>query len=134
MNSHSKELLRDLLEEDAPSDFQAVLLTETLRHARRRRRIRSLNRALATVAFAVGFSILLWRIFVFRSPLPQPAQVQVRPIVQTRYGLVSSRPLDPALVIETKTGAVNILSSVPETVAIVETNPDQPLYKELADD
>lgn len=134
MNTDSKRLLDELIEETAPAAFREALMHETLRRVRRRRRVRALNQGLSLVALFTVLLALAWRAFVFQQPSLEPAQVQPRRLEQPSYHLVRSQPLDQAMIVETRPGAVATVLSAPGGVAIVQTMPGDHLFHELTDE
>jgi len=57
--SEHDDLLDDVMAESAPADFRDALLTDTLRHVRRRRWTRRVGRVALAAACAIG--LLVWR-------------------------------------------------------------------------
>ena len=80
-----ERLLTDVLREEAAGDFHDALLGETLRLARRRRRVRLARRVGGVFAIlAVTATITLWR-------RPHPPVLEARPPAQ-HYHLTLSQP------------------------------------------
>src|SRR5437879_5397284 len=114
MKRPTEELLHDLLEETAPPDFQAALLEETLRHARRRKRVRRLGNGLAVAAIAGLVAVAVWRPH-------RPAGVVQPP--SSSVTIVQSQPLRPEQVVHTQAGSL----------AMVETSASDRYYVEIDD-
>ena len=72
MKKNNKELLDDLLEDDAPPDFQAALMEKTLQSVRRRKRARHFSVAACALAI-VGVLMFSFVNMRERVALPEPA-------------------------------------------------------------
>jgi hypothetical protein len=134
MNNDSKRLLAELLEETAPAEFRDALMSQTLCQVRRRRRVRALNRALLMAALVVGLPVLFWRTFVVAPERPALRALVSRSPEPTRYHLVRSQPLNPAMIVETQPRTTSVVSSWSGSVAVVETKPGQHVFNELTDE
>ena len=64
MNNDSKRLLDEVIEETAPPEFRDALFSLTLRHVRRRRRVRTLRERACHDARSIGSRDLLESIVV----------------------------------------------------------------------
>jgi hypothetical protein len=91
---HSERLLTDVLGEGVSTDFRTGLLNETLRLARRRRRVCQVRRVAVALAMVAALGIVVGhQSFVhWRSP-----RQHVKP-----YTLVRTRPLPPAAWVSTR--------------------------------
>ena len=124
--SDPDRLLDDIMTDAASSEFRAVMLEQTLRQVRQRNRVRQWSRSIAAVALVVSVPLLGWKLFVAPS---KSSRSQSR-----SFGVVRSEPLNPSLIVETKLGMVNIITSIASTAAFVETEPGKNLVKEINDD
>ena len=123
---HNERLLADVLGEGGAADFREGLLHETLRLARRRRRVRQVRRTASALAVLVGLGFLVWRHSPSGlSPAPVPAKpyalVRTQPLSPTAW--VATRPLSRAnLVVSASTG--NIVVTAQAAVPVREINDD----------
>jgi hypothetical protein len=122
----SQELLDDVLGDAAPEEFRTMLLDQTLRQVRRRRRVRRWNRGLAAAAGLILVSLACWKMLW---PDTRLLEQRVPALV-----VIHSRPLDPSMVIETKPGAVSIVVSSASTFALVETGRSRSQFREIDDE
>ena len=118
-------LLDDILEDTLPASLRSELLRRTLCQVRRQNSVRRLNRALVAVVLVVGLPLVLWK---FSLPLPQ--QIESRP---TTFGLVSSEPLHPSMIVETRPDSAKVINSSGSTVVVVETGSGQDLFNDVDD-
>ncbi len=121
-------LLEDVLNEAASPGYRAAVLTGTLHEARRRQSVRRRMRvALAGLCLVALAGIAFW---------PHGRTLPSGPVVSPVPGLVvvHSAPLDPKLVVETRSDAVNIVQSAGATYALVETGDGRGLFQEINDD
>ena len=118
-------LLDDILEDTLPAGLRSELLQRTLGQVRRRNSVRRLNRASLVIVFLVGLSAAFWR-----SSIPLPQRIESQPSV---FGVVSSEPLDPSLIVETTVKSVNMIRSSAATVVLVETGSGRDLFNEVDD-
>lgn len=125
MKRPTEKLLDDLLEEAAPPEFRAALLDETLRQARRRKTIRRFNSALGATALVALLAFVFWK-----THGPNVATNRIR---KPDLIIVQSRPLNPAQIVQTKPGAVEMVSSLASTFTLVETHVSERLYAEIDD-
>jgi hypothetical protein len=125
MKRPTEKLLDDLLEEAAPPEFRTALLNETLRQARRRKNIRRLNSVLGAAACAGILAFAFWKL---RGPTAGP-----NPIRRPDLIIVQSRPLNPAQIVRTKPGTMEMVSSSASTFSLVETRVSERLYAEIDD-
>jgi len=124
--THKERLLADVLGEGLSADFRTGLLDETLRLARRRRRVRQLRGVASALAVLAALGVLVWlRIPPGRAPAGLPAKP---------YTLVRTQPLPPAAWVETvPLPASSIVASV-ETGHIVLTAEAGVRVRDLTDD
>jgi hypothetical protein len=125
MKRPTEKLLEDLLEESAPPEFRAALMTETLRQARRRRVFRRAGIAAGSVAVALALILALWR--------PHEPTVARREIRRPDLIVVSTQPLDPSRVVRTQPGLIATVTSSDSSVTVVETRVAERIYVVLDD-
>jgi len=125
MKRPTEQLLDDLLAEAAPPGFRAVLLDQTLRQARRRKRIRRWNIALSAAACAALLTVAFWQA---REP-----RTASNPARRPDLVIVRSQPLNPAQIVSTRPGAVQMVSSSASTFTLVQTRVSERLYEEIDD-
>jgi hypothetical protein len=124
MKRPTEQLLDDVLAEAAPPGFRAALLDRTLRQARRRKQIRRWNLALSAAA---GVALLTFAFWNAREPRTASTPARRPDLV-----IVHSRPLNPAQVVSTRPGAVQMVSSSASTFRLVQTRMER-LYEEIDD-
>lgn len=115
---HRDDLLADVLAETAPAEFRAALLGETLRLARRRRRVRQATRALPVAAALVIAGFFGWSPAVPpKRPLSAPpasaAPSILLPPVSASYALIRTQSLPTGALVQTPP-----LSSVAHVVSV----------------
>src|ERR1041385_6934890 len=108
-----EELLDELIEDAAPPEFRTAVLEQTLRQARRRKQVRRLNSACATIAI---IAIAAWLL----RPSP-PGTTVLNPSRPPDLIVVHSRPLNPAQLVSTQPHGVPTVASASTTCRIVET-------------
>lgn len=120
------ELLSDVLADaQSATGRRNVLLGETLRLVRRRRRLRQVRRAASLVVVAAGLALLVW-----------PGQKRRPPVIPSAasYVLVQTEPLPESSVVRTRTlAATSVVSSRPTVGAMTTTGPSRWLH-EIRDD
>jgi hypothetical protein len=128
MNSpgETERLLNDVLSEDA--DFRAALLGETLRRVCRRQQVRRLNQAIVTLALLFGISAMLWK----PSPRESRNSAQSTAPMSSQLALVSSAPLRAAMLVESRPDTLDVISSSPGVLAIIES-PAEPPFIQISD-
>ena len=126
MNPDPHRLLDEILEEAAPADFRSAVLDQTLRRVRRRRVARRTQRVLVAFALLVGLPLVIWRTLL----VPQNHN-GAGPASMAR---VSSQPPATFMLIESKAGAVNIITSSAGTVVMIETAAAKDSFKEISDE
>lgn len=120
----TERLLTEVLGEGAAADFRQSLLDETLRLARRHRRLRQVGRAVAALAVLAGLGLLVWQRLPSGSSVPP-----TKP-----YALVRTRPLPPAAWVMTKPlGPESLVASV-ATADVVTTAAAGVAIREMNDD
>src|SRR5436190_10883630 len=97
MNKHQENegLLKDVLGEGPFASRREALLADTLRHVRKRRRIRHAGQMACIVAFAVLVGAVLLN-------LRSPQRAETRLAVPKPYLLVQTQPLPSATLVESK--------------------------------
>ena len=121
-NREVSDLLQKVLEQGTPAEFQAALLENTLRTARRRKQVRQIVRCglvLAVVAVAVTF--LLHR------PMAPPNRVEQVSVV----AIIHSQKLNPGMLLATREPVAAVKIS-PLTFTAVHTKAGG--FKILGDD
>lgn len=124
------DLLADVLAETEPPDFRAALLGETLRLARRRRRVRQARRIVAAAALITLGSVLFWP----RATSLQTTEIARQPPSPAGpYTLIATQPLAEAALVRTRPlPSSRIVTSV-ATVTTVTTQRDAPLVHAIGD-
>jgi hypothetical protein len=127
MKRPNEELLNDLLEDSASSEFRASLLDRTLHQVRRRKQMRRLTAAagIGTVAMAMLVPITFWR------NLNQP--VTASDPAPGKLTIVQSTPLNPSQIVSTRPDSAWITGTSTSTVAVVETAVSGRNYIEIDD-
>jgi hypothetical protein len=119
-----EQLLNEVLAERMPASLREALLTQTLRHVRRRRHVRQVRRTVGAVVLLLGLGFLLW---------PRPQHPFVRSSSPKPYALVQTQPLPAAEII--KTVPLNTLNQIASssTVAVISTATEPHLAREIDD-
>src|SRR5262245_28899532 len=112
-NAEQSELLNALMQEKSLSEFRDDLLDQTLTAVRRKKRNRHLGASLLIMAILA----------VLMLPSKRQPIAPVSSAVQTRppFEMVLTRPLPSTMVVETRSGAFELLSSTASSLAVVET-------------
>ncbi len=118
--------LTDVLSGNDSGGDGEMLLQTTLRHVRRRRRWKRAGRP-ALVAAGVMLA-LVWSLQPF-SHVEKPVVAAAKPPVT----IISTQPLPPGMVVETRMGLTSVVHSTAGNVAIIETR-QIPRAWELIDD
>jgi len=126
MEPDAERLLADVLEEASPPDFRAELLDRTLQQVRRRRHLRQWNQGLMAAAFITTLGFLVWK-----SRAPKDTN-QGTP--GETLEIVTSQPLSPAMIVQSSPGLVEMISSSPSALAIIETSLFGDGFRELNDE
>lgn len=113
-----ERLLQDVLVESAPSDFRGVMLGETLRLARGRRRSRQLRRICGGLLLLAMIAGLFLR---HSSKPPQVARQPLLPPAAQSFTLIATMPLPPAAIVLTKPLTTPREWATLENVRMVET-------------
>lgn len=121
MNDDSKNLLNDVLAEATPTNFRDVMLGETLRVVRRRRRLRQTRRGTALLA-----ALVLCGVFIWWQNLPQksviPPRVSASKAPERSYTLVETQPLPASDIVTTQPMASGQFIASSAGVKIVHTS------------
>jgi hypothetical protein len=135
----SNRLLEEIFQEAVPDDFRAALLRHTVQRVRRKRRARKLAWTSLGVALFIGLTAVILNVLSPElpwietrapdSPAPIPA-----PAPQPAYDLVTSRPLDPAMIVETRAGTANVVNSWAGSVTVIATSSTERPYKAITDE
>ncbi|MDB6019555.1 MAG: hypothetical protein JWR19_4044 [Pedosphaera sp.] len=124
--SDPNRLLDDLLEEIAPPAFRADLLDRTLKQVRHKRRLRQWNRGVLAAALIMLAGFLVWRVPAPRNQMPESLAITLN--------TVSSKPLDPSMVVTSDTKSVPIITSSSSTLALIQIQSSNQELRELNDD
>src|SRR5450631_4116512 len=112
----NQDLLAEVLAEASPADFREAMLAETLRLARRRRRIRQ-TRPVAGVLVMAGLLVVL--VAHHFSKLPVVSPPTAKQIEPQSYQLVRTQSLPASALVSTRSfSATGIASTVPKVVEI----------------
>jgi hypothetical protein len=123
----SEQLLNDVLGDAAPDDFRAALLDATLRQARRRSRGRRIRQGAGMLALLLAAVLVaLWKV---SPPQSRPDQFRRPDLV-----VIHSRPLGPAMIVQSRPGTVGAVSSTLSGLAVVETGKARGVLKEIDDE
>ncbi|MHB8523088.1 MAG: hypothetical protein ACYDH9_20345 [Limisphaerales bacterium] len=122
-----ENLLDDVFADAVSPAWRDALLEQTLRQVRRKRRLRRASQGMALVAVVavlIAGSFGVWRTV-------QPSWLRV---VTGRGALemVTSRPLRPGMLVETRPGAARLVATTPGTVAFVESTRSS--FREINDE
>jgi hypothetical protein len=129
MKRPTRQLLDDLLDDAAPPEFRAALMSETLRHARRRKFRRRAGIVGGIALAAVGLAVLPWH--------TKKENVTRNPMEVRRPDLivVETQSLSGTQVVRTQPGSIDIVSSSPASaITLVETRVVQRIYAEIDDE
>ena len=122
-----ERLLADVLGDESEAGFHEALLGETLRLARRRRRIRRARR----MGGAMALMIAVAAVATWRTPRPQIA-LPSPPI--RNYELTLSQPLSPVKIVTTRSLAADQLVSSTAIAGVIRTTRSTSIYNEVGDD
>src|SRR5262245_37749356 len=122
----NERLFADAFDDAGPAGSREALLGETLRLARRRRRVRQMRRAGAVLMMLGLVAILFWPKGTARQ-LPPPTPV-------ASYQLISTRPLPMSAIVTTRPFANQILASMPTANVITTTAQARDDLREINDD
>jgi hypothetical protein len=125
MKSEQDNLLDEVLSEAAPADYGRTLLDGTLRAVRRRRRMRQWKRGVGAAGAFAAIVLAVWHAL-----LPISSVKTVQPALR----IVTSQPLPPSMIVETKPDSVAVVSSSPKTFVLVETGSIRDPFKEIDDE
>lgn len=131
--SDREALLVDVLAEAESPDFRTSLLGETLRLARRRRRVR---RAQLATIFATA--VLVAGIFVWRAA-PRPPVVSLAsspstpPALAASYAVIRTQPLPAETIVRTQPLSAERLVGSFASIATIRTQPDETALRIIDD-
>lgn len=112
----NQNLLAEVLAEASPPDFREAMLAETLRLARRRRRIRQ-ARPVAGVLVMAGLLVVL--VAHHFSKLPAVSPPMAKQTEPQSYKLVRTRPLPASALVSTRNfPATGFTASVPKVIEV----------------
>jgi hypothetical protein len=123
LRADHERLFADALADEAPAGFREALLSQTLRHARARRRWRQVRRGATALAGVVLLAVLM------RLILPQP------PLAVPVAGceIIHTRPLPAAAFVNTVPLQPNQLVAPVATVGVIHTDLAVVTYREIGD-
>lgn len=99
MTPHDKDtLLRDIFSEPLPPAFEAALLADTMRRARRKRRNRQLGKSTALLLFVSLAIASAWKLRAPKSPTHEVPTMAANPCP-----VISTVPLPPSAFVVTNT-------------------------------
>lgn len=129
-----EDLLGDVLAEAEPPDFRATLLGETLRLARRRRRVRHARRValLATPLLVLG--LVAWYL---APPTASPSTPTSSPLitpVAPPYALIHTRTLPDEAITRSRPLGPESQTATFASIATIHTPPDDRLVRIVGDD
>jgi hypothetical protein len=101
----NERLFADALTDASPAGFREGLLGETLRLARRRRRVRQVHRFGIVAGIAVALAFWMWPRTISHRPSPAPAI--------TGYRLIETQPFPPSAIVATQPFTSSIVASTP---------------------
>ena len=113
MTPEPNDLLADVVAEAVPADFRAALLADTLRQVGRRRRVRRVQRTLASVTCATLVFGALWLTGRWHSSL--------RPALP--YVAVSTVALPPESIVTTAPLPLAFSAHEPAVFVVIHTRP-----------
>jgi hypothetical protein len=126
MDDFHEQLISDVLGEDSNVGLREALLGQTLRLARRKRRLRKFWQAAPAVA-AVAVSLLI-SVRLFRPGSSVP------PGPDRPYTLVRTQPLPTSALVTTKPLAAADLVQTTHLVVVISTVPGESSPRELSDE
>ncbi|MGA9779723.1 MAG: hypothetical protein ACLPRE_05820 [Limisphaerales bacterium] len=127
----NEQLLADVLSEATPGDFRGVMLGETLRLVRRRRRWRQTRRATALLAVLALCGIFIWHKKPPQTPLVSAPKPMTR-AVGKNYKLVETQPLPATAIVTTQPMASGQFIRSTASVEFVQTSGGN--YRVINDD
>ena len=123
---HNERLLDDVLAEESGVRVRETLLGQTLHLVRRQRRFRSIRRAGTATAVFLGLLLLVARF------IPSPSNIKPSPA--RPYTLVTTQPLQPDAVVQTKPFPLPNVIISSHTVQIIATSNANHEFRDLNDD
>jgi hypothetical protein len=127
----NEQLLADVLSEATPVDFRGVMLGETLRLVRRRRRWRQTRRATALLVVLAACGVLIWQKNLPQRPVTSAAALPAN-AVEKNYKLVETQPLPANAIVTTQPMASGQFIASTASVEIVQTRGGD--YRVINDD
>jgi len=124
-----EELLADVLAGESSEGFNAALLDETLRHARRRRHWRQARRHGGVIALPLLAGFAGWQ--AARSTIEPKEITRLQPI-PAGYQLVISQPLSVTQLVDTQPMVAESVITLHESVAQISTRIGG--FREVGDD
>jgi hypothetical protein len=101
--SDNERLFADALTDSGPADFRVSLLCETLRLARRRKRVRQVRQAGLVMGIAVALAMWFWPRGLVRPGKSEPATAS--------YRLIETQPLSASAIVTTQPFTSSIAST-----------------------
>ena len=129
--AEQQRLIDDVLAESASEQFRSAVLEQMLRVARHQRRVRAFEKASILILL---LALLAWWSSASLSRRHSPQQLARPQRAARAYGLVLSASAPRGMLVATEPGLTPLVESVHSAVAIVETRPDQHLFKEIGDE
>jgi hypothetical protein len=126
----NERLLKDVLAEESADGFRDALLSETLRHARGRRRGRQARRIGGALVVLIVATMLIWRNFP-RSQTQQPQQAVSPPSLN--YQLIQTQATPAAMLVETRQLPGGLVVSSLETPNVIHTTATSGGFREIGD-
>jgi hypothetical protein len=121
----NERLFADALAEAGPADFRASLLGETLRLARRRRRVRQVRSGAMMLGIVAALALWFWPRTVVHPPKTEP--------VVASYRLIETQPLPANEIVTTQPFTSSIIASAP-TANVITTAEAHDGLRLLTDD
>jgi hypothetical protein len=128
--SENERLLKDVLADEAVDGFREALLSETLRHARNRKKGRQARRIGSVLVVLAAATLLIWR------NLPQPRTRQPQPAFAPpplNYQLTQTQPTPAPMLIETRPMSDRLVVSSLETANVIRTTATSGGFREIGD-
>jgi len=106
----NEQLFADALADAGPADFRESLLGETLRLARRRKRVRQVRRGAIMLGIAAALTLWFWPRSIVLPPKSEPAVAS--------YRLIETQPLPASVIVTTQPFTSSIVASLPSANVI----------------
>jgi hypothetical protein len=127
----NEQLLADVLSEATPGDFRGVMLGDTLRLVRRRRRWRQTRRAAALLIVLALCGIFIWHKKTPQTPLASAPKPMAR-AVGKNYKLVETQLLPANTIVTTQPMTAGQFIAPTTSIEIVQTRSGN--YRVINDD